>query len=63
MFVTCSSGTVKFVDRTGEKKETGGDDFAWVVSALSIQIVTNSQPFIADLNGDFLEDVMFNQPG
>ena len=60
MFVTCGSGTVKFVDRTGEKKETGGDDFAWVVSALSISIESNSQPFIADLNGDFLEDVMFN---
>ena len=63
MFVTCGSGTVKIVDRTGEKQENGGNDFAWGVSALSITIESNSQPFIADLNGDFIEDVMFNQPG
>ena len=54
---------MKFVDRKGEKKETGIDDFSWVVSEQYITIESNSQPFITDLNGDFLEDVMFNQPG
>ena len=66
LFVTCSGGSgtiVRFVDRVSESREAGIQDYSWHIDANIINIETDSQPFIADINGDFLEDVMFNQPG
>jgi len=63
LFVTCASGMVHFVDRESISKEAGLEDFVWVVSETYLTIDAGSQPFITDLNGDYLEDIMFNQPG
>ena len=66
IFVTCSGGSgtiVRFVDRVGIGKETAMEEFSWNINPSIITIETDSQPFIADINGDFLEDVVFNQPG
>ena len=61
--MTCSGGSgtiVRFVDRIGLGKEAGIDEFSWNINSNVINIETNTQPFIADINGDFLEDVVFN---
>ena len=66
LFVTCSGGAgtiVRFIDRIGVGKEAGIEDFSWNINSNIITIETDTQPFIADINGDFLEDVVFNQPG
>jgi len=57
IFVTCkaSSGStiVRFFDRT---------DYGYDELKTFLTIERDSQPFIADINGDFLEDVMFTEP-
>ena len=64
--MTCSgsSGTiVRFVDRIDGSSEAVIQDYRWEIDSNAINIASESQPFIGDINGDFLEDVMFNQPG
>ena len=63
LFVTCGGGMLRFVDRESVSKEAGIEDFSWVVSPLELSMDASSQPFITDLNGDFLEDIMFNEAG
>lgn len=63
LFVTCSGGSgtiVRFIDRVSQGREAGIEDFSWRVDQTVITIQEDSQPFIADINGDFLEDVMYN---
>ena len=64
VFVTCegsSGGTiVKLVDRIVVKKAaTAEEEFVFKTLPFVLKIETDSQPFIADLNGDFLEDIMY----
>ena len=62
LFVTCQAGgetVVKIVDRLEERSSIGDDEFNFVTVRFQLPIEQDSQPFIADLNGDFLEDVLF----
>jgi hypothetical protein len=57
IFLTCQQNSgntiVRFYDRT---------DFGYDELKTFLTIEKNSHPFITDLNGDFLEDVMFTDP-
>lgn len=57
IFVTCKQNggntVVRFYDRT---------DLGYDEAKTYITIESNSHPFITDLNGDYLEDVMFTDP-
>jgi len=66
LFVTCSSGSatiVKLVDRAVVKDALGADEFVFGTLPYSLTIEADSQPFIADLNGDFLDDIMYTDTG
>ena len=58
LFVTCAQVTgatvVKIYDKVGKYL-----DFMELGGGKHLQIEAGSQPFIADLNGDFLEDILF----
>ena len=62
LFVTCSSGSstiIKLVDRASIKNALGVEEFIFTTSSYQLAIEADSQPFIADLNGDYLEDIMY----
>ena len=65
LFVTCTHGSstvVKLVDRyTVKKGATGEDDFDFRTLSYSLNIEVDSQPFIADLNGDYLDDILYTE--
>ena len=74
LFVTCdaSGGThVKLVDRVSvPSKQTLSasvavieEEFEFKTLQYSLTIETDSQPFIGDLNGDFLDDIMYTEAG
>ena len=68
IFVTCasSSGTiVKLVDRipSETKTKTGETEYTFQTLQWSLKIENDSQPFIGDLNGDFLDDILYNEAG
>ena len=66
LFITCTSGSqtvVKLVDRLNSGHSIGEDDFNFKTLAFTQVIESDSQPFIADLNGDFLEDFMYTESG
>ena len=53
---------MKLVDRlpTEIKTKTGETDYTFKTRSFTLKIETNSQPFIGDLNGDYLDDIMYN---
>ena len=70
LFITCDQGsttTIKLVDRVTVSKQhaTTGlpteDEFDFVTLPYSLTIENDSQPFIGDLNGDFLDDIMYTE--
>ena len=68
LFVTCSTsfgGTViKIVDRVITKQATTAEDITeFTTLAWSQKIETDSQPFIGDLNGDWLDDIIYTESG
>ena len=57
LFVTCQgslASSIKVYD-----KQPSQPDF--VESTLTLPIQTGSQPFVGDLNGDFLEDLLYSE--
>jgi hypothetical protein len=65
LFVTCQSseGTVvKLVDRQDSKNATGEDVYEFKTVQFKLKIEQDSQPFVADLNGDYLEDILYTDP-
>ena len=66
LFITCTSGSqtvVKLVDRVNSGHAIGEEDFNFRTLGFTQVIEADSQPFIGDLNGDFLEDVLFTESG
>ena len=73
LFVTCSatngSTVVKLVDRVVMVhkavgiEESAQTEVVFVTVPFTLKIETDSQPFIADLNGDFLEDILYTESG
>ena len=68
LFVTCSNGgstVVKLVDRNVIKHSVTGlpqdDEYEFKTLPYVLHIETDSQPFIGDLNGDFLDDIMYTE--
>ena len=51
---------MRFVDRIDGSSEAGIQDFKWEIDSNAINIASDTQPFVGDINGDFLEDIMFN---
>ena len=45
------------------KDALGADEFVFGTLPYSLTIEADSQPFIADLNGDFLDDIMYTDTG
>jgi len=66
LFITCTNGAgktvIKVVDRKEIKLSTGEDDYEFYTPRFQLQIEQDSQPFIGDLNGDFLEDILYTDP-
>ena len=69
IFVTCTyQGTtvVKLVDRVkvaSHSVSTTEEDIEFHTLPYSLKIELDSQPFVGDLNGDYLDDIMFTEPG
>ena len=66
VFITCSDGShtlIKLVDRFVVKHSLTEDTFEFRTLPYTQRIETDSQPFIGDLNGDFLDDMMFTEAG
>ena len=62
LFVTCSTGSstiIKIVERSTIKNALGVEEFMFTTASYQLTIEADSQPFIADLNGDYLEDIMY----
>ena len=65
LFVTCSLGSstvLKIVDRTTIKVNLV-DEYAFTTLPFDLHIETDSQPFVGDLNGDYLDDIMYTEAG
>lgn len=54
IFVTCESNTGNTIVRFYDRKDEGYSELQTFIT-----IEANSHPFISDLNGDFLDDVMY----
>ena len=52
---------MKLVDRVVVKKAGGEDDFEFKTLSYTLSIEVDSQPFIADLNGDYLDDILYTE--
>ena len=73
LFVTCASSgntLVKLVDRISVPKtqqvtnlQAVEEEFVFKTLPYSLSIETDSQPFVGDLNGDFIDDIMYTEPG
>jgi hypothetical protein len=57
IFVTCNSNSGSTIVRFYDRTDKGYNELPQFIT-----IEKNSHPFIADLNGDYLEDVMFTDP-
>jgi len=66
LFITCSNGSstvVKLVDRLKVAHTSSDDDTEFHTLPYSLAIEADSQPFVGDLNGDYLDDIMYTEPG
>jgi len=57
IFVTCEANSGSTIVRFYDRTDKGYNELPNFIT-----IEKNSHPFIADFNGDFLEDVMFTDP-
>lgn len=57
IFVTCESNSGSTIVRFYDRTDKGYNELSEYIT-----IEKNSHPFIADINGDYLEDVMFTDP-
>lgn len=57
IFVTCETNSGSTIVRFYDRTDKGYNELPNFIA-----IEKNSHPFIADFNGDFLEDVMFTDP-
>lgn len=39
------------------------EEYVFKTLPYSLSIETDSQPFVGDLNGDFIDDIMYTEPG
>lgn len=53
---------MKIIDRHNLGGEDSTDYGFMSAPGLTLTIETDSQPFISDLNGDFLEDILYTDP-
>jgi len=63
LFVTCDNGSntiIKLVDRLKVANSTN-DELEFRTLPFSLSIEADSQPFIGDLNGDYLDDIMYTE--
>ena len=63
LFVTCDNGSntiLKLVDRV-KVANSLNDEVEFLTLPFSLAIEAESQPFVGDLNGDYLDDIMYTE--